>query len=211
MYLFSLFCVGDHTNGIKGLVEHFPGAQVIAPALDAPFMKGIQVDHKVADADEITVVGRKMISLGVPGHTLGSTALYFPDDKVIFTGDTLFSVGCGRVFEGSMDMMSVSMKRLAALPGDVLMFCGHEYTEGNLRFALTVDGGNRALHQRAEQVRTLRQSSLPTIPVLMETELKTNPFLRCGDPSIRAKLGFSDSTDDVTVFGELRSRKDSFS
>ena len=150
--------------------------------------------------------------IGIPGHTRSHIAFF--GARVVFAGDTLFSVGCGRMFEGTPPVMLASLDRLSQLPGDTLLCCGHEYTLANCAFALSVDAGNADLQQRAEQARALRSRGEPTVPVTLELEHATNPFLRVDAPAIRAScaqaIGAAAAEDRVTRFAWLRREKDGF-
>ena len=134
---------------------------------------------------------------------------WIADAGLAFTGDTLFALGCGRVFEGDMAMMQASLARLAALPGDTQIYCSHEYTAANARFALSVDPDNAALLARAEEVERRRAAGQPTVPSTLAEELETNPFLRWGDAGLRARLGLENASD-AEIFAEIRQRKDNF-
>jgi hydroxyacylglutathione hydrolase len=134
---------------------------------------------------------------------------HIPSETLLFTGDTLFAMGCGRLFEGDAATMWASLCKLMALDDETVIYCGHEYTAANADFALSVDPDNEALMRRVMAVRDLRAAGQPTIPTMLALEKITNPFLRAGDPAIRAHLGMSDA-DDVDVFAEIRRRKDSF-
>jgi hydroxyacylglutathione hydrolase len=148
-----------------------------------------------------------------PGHTSGSISFYFPEIKALFCGDTLFSLGCGRLFEGTAAQMWESLKTLRALPDDTMVYCGHEYTEKNVAFALSLDKNNTELTARAEEVAKLRKKGLPTLPSSLEMEKKTNPFLRADDKSFQpalAKAGVATDADAAAIFGALRAAKDRF-
>jgi hydroxyacylglutathione hydrolase len=144
-----------------------------------------------------------------PGHTAGHVSYYFPQSGVVFTADTLFALGCGRLFEAPAAVMFESLKKLAALPADTKVYCGHEYTLSNARFALTVDPTNSALKERATRIEKLRAADKPTLPTTIGEELSTNPFLRWHDPAIRRHLGM-EKASDAEVFAEIRKRKDVF-
>ena len=144
-----------------------------------------------------------------PPHTRAHIAFAFEDDRAAFTGDTLFSMGCGRLFEGTPDMMWSSLSKLMRLPGDMRIYCGHEYTLNNGRFALSLEPHNAALQKRMAEVEAMRAQSLPTIPSTIALEKATNPFLRPDSCELRATLGLQDA-DDVAVFAETRRRKDVF-
>jgi len=147
--------------------------------------------------------------ISTPGHTAGHVSYYFPRSKVAFTADTLFALGCGRLLESPAAVMYESLKKLAALPADTTVYCGHEYTLANARFALTIDPDNAALQARARKIEALRAQDRPTLPTTIGEELATNPFLRWGDPAIRRNLGM-ENAPDAEVFAEIRKRKDNF-
>ncbi|NBQ22321.1 MAG: hydroxyacylglutathione hydrolase, partial [Synechococcaceae bacterium WB6_3B_236] len=155
--------------------------------------------------------GRPLQVLAVPGHTRAHIAFYLPaaqgQGPELFCGDTLFAGGCGRLFEGTAAQMLASLGQLAALPGDTRVWCAHEYTEANLRFALTQDADNPALQRRWQQVQALRAAGEPTVPSRMDLELATNPFLRCGEPALQLATGLR---DPAAVLAEIRRRKDQF-
>ncbi|MGO9429858.1 hydroxyacylglutathione hydrolase, partial [Rhodoblastus sp.] len=144
-----------------------------------------------------------------PGHTLGHLAYYFEAENVVVVGDTLFSLGCGRVMEGTMPMMHETLMRLANLPGETLVYCGHEYTKANARFALTVEPENPLLVERAAEVDGLRAKGAFTLPTSIALELETNPFLRAANPDLQKSLGM-ELADPVEVFTVLRERKNNF-
>jgi hydroxyacylglutathione hydrolase len=144
-----------------------------------------------------------------PGHTLDHISYWFPKDQLAFVGDTLFSIGCGRVIEGNPEMMWRSLRKLRDLPNDTTVFCGHEYTAANVKFALTVDGGNDALKARAQEVQKQVAAGEPTIPVTIGDEKKENPFLRADDAALAGSLGMA-GKDSAQVFAEIRGRKDRF-
>ncbi len=145
----------------------------------------------------------------VPGHTKGHIAFFFTKEKIAFTGDTLFSLGCGRVFEGTHAEMFNSLNKIKKLPLDTKIFCGHEYTKSNLNFCLAYDAKNNFLKEKEIDVQKKLDSNQPTLPTVLSQEIKTNIFLRCSDPQIKHALGLKDSSD-VEVFSKLRDLKDSF-
>ncbi len=147
--------------------------------------------------------------ISVPGHTLGHVAFYYPKGGAVFTADSLMALGCGRLFEGTADMMWESMKKLAALPPETMVYSGHEYTASNAKFALTIDPENAQLISRVQDIETARAENRPTAQVPLALELATNPFLRASDPAIRKGLNMEDATD-AEVFAEIRARKDQF-
>ena len=144
-----------------------------------------------------------------PGHTLGHIAYHFDEDGLAFCGDTLFSLGCGRAFEAPYAVLWGSLLKLAALPGETQVYCGHEYTQANARFALTIERDNPALKARAEEVARLRAEKRPTLPTTIAAELAGNPFLRADKPSVQAAVGMV-GADAAEVFAEIRARKDRF-
>lgn len=194
----------DHTGGNRALKEKY-GAEVIGPEKDHTRIAGI--DRGVTEEDGWQFGRYKVAVLEVPAHTRGAVAYVI--DGAVFTGDTLFVMGCGRLFEGTPAMMMASLAKLAALPGATKLYCGHEYTATNARFALTLEPDNAALKARAATVEAARAEGLPTVPSTIAEEKATNPFLRTGSPQIRAALGLGQA-DDVTVFAEIRRRKDAF-
>ena len=147
--------------------------------------------------------------IATPGHTLDHISYYLPAARVAFVADTLFALGCGRVFEGTPEMMWDSLSRLAALPDDTTIYCGHEYTQANARFALTIEPENADLVARAEEIDRLRADGKPTLPTTIAVEKATNPFLRADLLAIRKRLGLEDASQ-AAVFAEVRKRKDNF-
>ncbi len=194
----------DHVEGNAGLKSDF-GCKIIGPGLEAD--KITDLDEGVGDGDEFSIGDIKIRVIATPGHTLGEVSFHFPDNNIVFTGDTLFALGCGRVFEGTPEMMWQSLEKLAALPRETIVYCGHEYTLANARFAVTVDPENPVLLQRLEKITQLRAENQPTLPTTIGEELDTNPFLRPADPAIRTNLGMEAATN-AEVFAEIRARKD---
>jgi hydroxyacylglutathione hydrolase len=194
----------DHTGGNLALKQE-TGAVIVGPGKDAARIPGLDVG--VDEASGWSFDGRKVTVLEVPAHTRG--AITFVIDGNAFTGDTLFAMGCGRLFEGDPAMMWTSLSKLMTLPDLTAIFCGHEYTESNGRFALTLEPGNPALRGRMRQTQALRAEGRPTVPSTMAMEKATNPFLRPDSAEIRKTLGM-ERADDVAVFGEIRARKDKF-
>lgn len=177
----------DHVGGVPQLVERYD-ATVYGP--DSPRFR--DVDVVLRDGDRISILGREFAVLTVPGHTLDHIAYYHRipgQPPVLFAGDTLFAGGCGRLFEGTAEQMHHSLTRLAELPDDTQMFCAHEYTLANLRFALTVEPGNKALQQRLREAERLRENDVPTLPSTIALEKATNPFLRSAEPEVIAAAG----------------------
>ena len=196
----------DHTAGLME-IKNATGCQVIGPE---PVSKPIAgMDSTVTQGSEFDFAGRSVRVLHTPGHTMDMVNYHFIQDKLVFTGDTLFSMGCGRLFEGDAAMMLESMNKLKALPADTMVYCAHEYSATNARFALDVDPDNEALQQRAAQVTQLREAGKATVPVSLQQELDTNPFLRTDNRQLRESLAMID-VDEVAVFAALRERRNQY-
>jgi len=183
---------GDHVAGTDAIRERYK-IPVIGARADAHRLP--KLDREVWDGSEVDLGASTARVFETPGHTRGHISYYFADGGVLLCGDTLFSLGCGRLLEGTPAEMFKSLMRFAALPGDTLVCCGHEYTESNARFALHADPENLDLHAYAERVKELRAMNLPTLPSLLSDELACNPFLRAGD---------------VATLADLRGRKDTY-
>jgi hydroxyacylglutathione hydrolase len=194
---------GDHTAGLVE-VKSASGAQVIGPK-----GKISGIDKHLSQGDSFEFAGQSVDVIETPGHTLDMINFYLAGEKLAFTGDTLFALGCGRVFEGTPPQMWDSLQKLANLPDETVIYCSHEYTAANAAFALSVDPENDALKTRADQITDLRAAGKPTIPTDLALEKATNPFLRPHDPAIRAHLGMQ-TASDTEVFTEIRARKDRF-
>ena len=166
-------------------------------------------DIGVTDGDELSLGEHKIRVLATPGHTLGHVAYFFEQDELLFCGDTLFVMGCGRLFEGSPEQMHASLTRLKALPSTSKVYCAHEYTQVNGRFAISVEPDNLALREKLQRVAVLRSNNEPTVPSTIQEEIATNPFLRTDSFSIQKSLGLV-GANAVSVFTELRKRKDVF-
>lgn len=182
----------DHTGG-NAAIKEATGCTVIAPAAEAARIP--TADRLVAEGDVVKLGNHAANVLEVPAHTAGHIAYYLPDDATVFVGDTLFAMGCGRLFEGTAEQMFANMQRLAALPGDTIVYCAHEYTQSNGRYALVAEPDNEALAERMAEVDSMRAQGLPTIPTTIELERATNPFMRA---------------DSVAQLAERRAAKDSF-
>jgi hydroxyacylglutathione hydrolase len=196
----------DHTAGIAELKRHH-GCRVTAPRNEAARIPA--VDVTVGENDEVLVGTLSARVIETPGHTAGHIAYWFEHDKLAFVGDTLFSIGCGRVIEGTPKMMWDSLEKLRALPDDTQIYCGHEYTQANIRFARTIEPDNRALAARAAQVETLLTEGKATIPVTIGDEKAANPFLRADLPEVAAAIGMT-GRKAAEVFAEIRERKNKF-
>ncbi|WP_170383692.1 hydroxyacylglutathione hydrolase [Ruegeria atlantica] len=196
----------DHVDGLAGILEKQP-AKVIGAAADAHRLPPL--DERVTEGDEFEIGSEPVRVLDVSGHTDGHVAYYMPQSAAVFTADSLMALGCGRLFEGTAPQMWASLSKLAALPDNTLVCSGHEYTQSNAKFAITVDPDNAALQQRMAEIEKARAAGKPTVPSTLALEKATNPFLRATDPAIQAELGM-ENADPATVFAEIRARKDRF-
>jgi hydroxyacylglutathione hydrolase len=197
----------DHVGGVAALVQAF-GAPVVGPA-NSPF-RGI--GRRLSEHQSVTLLGHEFTVLAVPGHTLDHIAYWSASLGVLFCGDTLFACGCGRLFEGTPAQMHASLEKLSGLPDATRVYCAHEYTLANLRFALAVEPANVALQQRQEKCVHQRERGEPTVPSTLASERATNPFLRCTQPDVRASVQrwLAPDADAVDVFAAIRSWKDVF-
>lgn len=195
----------DHVQGLSELKEK-TGAHVTGPARSFNKIQGM--DRMIEDGDSIRVGEYEVRAISTPGHTIDQISWYIPELQLAHTGDTLFSLGCGRVFEGDLEMMWSSLDKLKRkLPPETAIYCGHEYTQANAKFSLTIEPDNEALQKRAREVAALRADGKPTLPTTMKQELATNPFLRANEQSVKDALGMSNASDAET-FAEIRTRKD---
>ncbi|TWI06750.1 hydroxyacylglutathione hydrolase [Aerolutibacter ruishenii] len=197
----------DHIGGVPELLARWPGLEVIAP--HDPRIA--QATRRVRDHDRVDLAGWSFDVIAVPGHTL--THIAFHGHGMLFCGDTLFSLGCGRLFEGTPEQMHASLARLATLPGETLVCCAHEYTLGNAAFALAVDPDNPDLQRRVAEARHQREQGMPTLPTPLATERTCNPFLRTETPAIRAAVARHlghDPQPGADTFAALRRWKDGF-
>ena len=196
----------DHAGGNLALKARW-GCVVIGPSGEAERIPGL--DRPVAEGDVVDVGASRARVLETPGHTLGHVVYVFDADRAAFVGDTIFALGCGRLFEGSPAQMWASLSKIAALPDDTRLYCAHEYTAANARFALSIDGDNAALRTREAEIRRLRAQDAPTVPSTVADERAANPFLRANDPSLARAVGLAGAAPDA-VFAEIRRRKDAF-
>ncbi|KZL00890.1 Hydroxyacylglutathione hydrolase [Pseudovibrio sp. Ad5] len=197
----------DHVGGMAELVEK-TGAKVTGPERSRQHITGM--NRFVEDGDDILVGPIAVKAIGTPGHTLDHISWWFQEAGIAHTGDTLFALGCGRVFEGDPEMMWASLSHLAnTLPPETRIYCGHEYTLANAKFALTIDPNNQALQERTKRIEALREVGRPTLPTSMAAELSTNPFLRVRDPLVQKNLNMVNA-EPVDIFTEIRRRKDNF-
>lgn len=211
----------DHVGGISELLEHYTGAglrqvPVYGPAHES--IPGRTVALEDGQSYRVPGLDEPLWVLEVPGHTAGHVALYQPGEPpgepgLLFSGDTLFSVGCGRLFEGTAEQMQHSLSRLRSLPDNTLLYCGHEYTMANCRFALHVEPANRELHSWMAEVERRLAAGMPSLPAILGTEKQVNPFLRWDEPQVMEQLHFKTRqtiSDPVAVFAAVRSWKDQF-
>ena len=194
---------GDHTDGNLALKAQ-TGCTIIGPRGEAELVPGI--DTAVGEGDSFLLGSLEVRVLETPGHTKGHITYWIPSAKVAFAGDTLFALGCGRVFEGTPQQMWSSLQKLAKLPPETRVYCGHEYTAANAKFALTIEPENEKLQARVREIEALRERGEPTLPTTIAIELETNPFLRAANPVIRKRLGL-ETAPDWQVFAEVRERK----
>ncbi len=200
----------DHVGGNRELLEVYPDLDVFGFEGDLNRIPGIT--KKVGDGDLVRLGAEDFRVLFTPGHTSGHISYYNKDSKLLFCGDTLMGAGCGRLFEGTPEQMVTSLiDKIGKLPGDTLCYCGHEYTEGNLSFAITVEPNNRNTQARLSETRELRSQGIPTVPFSLDVEWKTNPFLRLDCKEVKQ---FAQSkgarSDRVSVFAAVRKAKDHF-
>ena len=197
----------DHTQGIAGVKSRFPKAKVWGPAAEAEKI-GL-LDVKLAEGDFARVGGCEAKVLSTPGHTAGHIVYWFEEQDVLFSGDALFALGCGRVFETPLETMWRSLVKLADLPGETQVYFAHEYTLANARFALTIEPENAFLRARVAEAEIMRAEGRSTSPTTIAAELLSNPFLRAARPELQAAIGLTNA-DPAEVFAEIRRRKDRF-
>lgn len=199
---------GDHVGGVAEL------AQAYRPRVWGPARETIpRREVALAEGDTVEALGERFEVIEVPGHTLGHIALYAPASGTLLCGDTLFACGCGRLFEGTAAQMFDSLGKLARLPGATRVYCAHEYTLSNIRFARAVEPDNAALATRQRECEALRARGEPTVPSVMAVELATNPFLRSGEPAVRAaaeRRSRGAGSDPVATFAAIREWKNAF-
>lgn len=197
---------GDHVGGNQAIKAAYD-CQILASAYDKDRISC--VDRLVEDGDVFFFAGQRVQVISTPGHTLGHVCYFLPEANILFAGDTLFSMGCGRLFEGDALQMWTSLSKLLALPDETQIYCTHEYTLANARFARTLEPENSALIARQEEATRLRLENKPTIPTRLDKEKQTNPFLRAKNLQLRAFVGLTEAAD-WQVFKEIRLRKDAF-
>ena len=196
----------DHVGGNIDLKEKY-NSKIICSTYDQKRIPG--ADIKKSDGDKFSLGETNFKIIHIPGHTLGHIAFYSEEASTIFTGDTLFSLGCGRIFEGTFEQMFESLKKIQNLPKNTMMYCGHEYTKNNGQFCLSIDKDNSKLKDRIQYVKNKAKKNLPTLPVTLGEELETNIFLRCDDKKIKNNLKM-DNSSKLEVFIKLRNLKDKF-
>jgi len=196
----------DHVGGNIDLKKKY-NSKIICSSYDEKRIPG--VDIKKSDGDQFSLGETDFKIIHIPGHTLGHIAFYSQKTNLVFTGDTLFSLGCGRIFEGTFEQMFKSLEKIKNLPKNTMMYCGHEYTKKNGQFCISIDGENRKLQDRIKNTDNKTQKNLPTIPITLGEELETNIFLRCEDKKIKNKLKMNNASK-LEVFTKLRNLKDQF-
>lgn len=196
----------DHTDGTRTLKDKYK-CRVVAPAAEASKIPA--VDETVREGDKFKIGTLSANVIETPGHTLGHIAYWFHGEKLAFVGDTLFSIGCGRVIEGTPDQMWRSLVKLRDLPNDTDIYCGHEYTAANIKFARTIEPNNKALAAREAEANRQLARNEPTIPVTIGEEKEANPFLRADLPEVAAGIGMAGKAA-TDVFAEIRARKNKF-
>ena len=196
----------DHVGGNMDLKKKY-NSKIICSSYDEKKIPG--VDIKKSDGDQFSLGETNFKIIHIPGHTLGHIALYSEKANVIFTGDTLFSLGCGRIFEGTFEQMFESLEKIKNLPKNTMLYCGHEYTEKNGQFCISIDKENVRLRNRINDVKNKAQKKLPTLPISLGEEIETNIFLRCDNKKIKNNLKM-DNNSKLEVFTKLRNLKDKF-
>lgn len=205
-HIFTTHHHTDHVEANLALKGRY-GCEIIGPVNEAVAIPGL--DRTVGDGDEFLFGEHPVRVFETPGHTAGHVCYSFPEDKLLFAADTLFALGCGRLFERPAADMWHSLQKLCVLPDETAIYFGHEYTLSNARFAVTIDPDNEVLQRRLRQIEELRAEGKFTIPTMMGQEKETNPFLRVADPAIRRNLLMEGATNEE-VFAEIRKRKDNF-
>ncbi len=196
----------DHVGGNDALKERW-GCTIIGPRGESDKIPGL--DFAIGEGETVNLGGSTAAVFDTPGHTNGHIIYHFAEEKCAFVGDTIFALGCGRLFEGTPDQMWSSLSKIAAWPADTKLYCAHEYTQANAAFALTIEPDNSALQKRVVEIDALRADNKPTVPTSVGEELATSPFMRADEPSLQAAIGMA-GADVVDVFAEVRKRKDQF-
>ncbi len=196
----------DHTGGNIELKNKY-NCKVVCSLYDEKLIPGVDIKKKDGETLMFGEINFKVIH--IPGHTVGHIAFYSKKANIVFTGDTLFSLGCGRIFEGTFEQMFQSLEKLKSLPNKTLVYCGHEYTRNNGDFCISIDSDNEKLKERIAQVKIKINNNLPSLPVTLKDEIETNIFLRCDDKKIKNNLKMNNSSN-LEVFTNLRNLKDTF-
>lgn len=194
----------DHVQGIEAVKAAFPHARVTGPKAEADRIP--MIERGVVEGEVVEVGALRGVAIATPGHTAGHVVYHFPGEALLFSGDTLFAMGCGRAFETPAETLWASLSKLKQLPADTTIYCGHEYTLANARFCAAIEPDNAALLARLAAVEALRARDEPTLPTTLAQELATNSFLRADQASVKQVLGMADQTD-AAVFAEIRARK----
>ena len=196
----------DHVGGNRVLKQRFD-CMIVGPRAERERIPGLDVE--LSEGQTWGFGGQDVRCIEVPGHTLGHIAFWLEKSSILFSGDTLFVMGCGRMFEGTAEQMWSSLRKLRGLPPETRFYCGHEYTLSNARFAASIEPGNGAVGERLARIASLRDAGQPTVPSTIGEERVTNPFLRADDPALQAAVGMA-GADPVRVLAEIRQRKNSF-
>ena len=196
----------DHAGGNLALKKKW-SCRIVGPRGEAAKIPGL--DDAVGEGDIVMLGASRGVVHDTPGHTLGHIVYHFAEDGAAFVGDTIFALGCGRLFEGTPEQMLASLSKIAAMPAETKLYCAHEYTQSNARFALTVDPENEALRARASAIDAARAKGRPTVPSTVAEELATNPFLRPENAGVQRAVNLG-GANPVAVFAEVRRRKDQF-
>lgn len=197
----------DHVGGSDALCDRYEDVIVVAPSSDR--RRFPRSDKGVGEGEAISLGNHEAKVLSIPGHTRDHIAYWFETEKALFCGDTLFSIGCGRVFCGSHESLYQSLLKIRELPDDTQVYCAHEYTQSNCEFALSVDPKNEDLQRKCEEVASTRAKGIATVPSTLGQEKKCNPFLRADDPGMAERLGLA-GRSGLEVFRKLRDVKDRF-
>lgn len=197
----------DHVQGVERLKAVFPNAVVVGPKAEADRIPMVQ--RLVSDGDTAHIGSLAARVIATPGHTAGHVVYHFADERLLFAGDTLFAMGCGRVFETEPETMWASLQKLKTLPPETVVYCGHEYTASNARFAASLSPDDPIVLAQLKEAEALRAAGEPTLPTTIALELRSNPFLRADEASLKAAIGMSNASD-ASVFAELRARKNRF-
>jgi hydroxyacylglutathione hydrolase len=200
---------GDHVGANEGLRKRFPGMAVHAPKAEVGKIRG-RVDVEVGEGDVVRVGDLECEVRETPGHTLGHVVYHFKTQERVFVGDTLFALGCGRLFEGTPAQMWSSISKILAMPDATEVYCAHEYTLANAKFALSVDPTNEDLQKRAREIEAMRADGKPTVPTTVGLEKLTNPFCRPDSVGVQRGVDMEGSKDLAAVFGAVRAAKDNF-